>query len=169
MNAQQQAAIETLLQINPMPLLNEKVLAARILDAEVRYKGDIVGDSIYDPHKQFTMGFTNITDLCNQIEQHYKDGYTHEKSGGHVLRVSNGSGFIVMIKPAKMQKLELKNLIKTITTQYEAEIKKAQESHLQSILSQANEEAEQRVAAQRKATQDAAQEEMVKSFMSMAK
>ncbi|MCD9491321.1 hypothetical protein GLP30_10865 [Photobacterium phosphoreum] len=167
MNAQQQAAIETLLQINPMPLLNEKVLAARILDAECRYKGDRIGDSVYDPYKQFTMGFDCIFDMLNKVQNLHKQGYQHS-SNDHLLR-TNVTGHIVMIKPNKMQKVELKNLTTTITTQYEAEIKKAQESHLQSILSQANEEAEQRVATQRKATQDAAQEEMVKSFMSMAK
>lgn len=167
MNAQQQAAIEILLQTNPMPLLNEKVLAARILDAECRYKGDRIGDSVYDPYKQFTMGFDCVFDMLNKVQDLHKQGYQHS-SNDHLLR-TNGTGHIVMIKPNKMQKLELKNLTTTITTQYETEIKKAQESHLQSILSQANEEAEQRVAAQRKATQDAAQEAMVKSFMSMAK
>lgn len=167
MNTQQQAAITTLLKLNPMPLLDEKVLAARILDAECRYKSETIGTSVYDQNKQFSMGFDCVFDMLNKVQDLHKQGYQHS-SNDHLFR-ANSTGHIVMIKPNKMQKLELKNLTTTITTQYETEIKKAQESHLQSLLSQANEEAEQRVAAQRKAEQDAAQEEMVKSFMSMNK
>ncbi|PSU73705.1 hypothetical protein [Photobacterium phosphoreum] len=166
MNVQQKEVIEALLKLNPMPELDEKELAARIFEAECHYKGDYVGLSVHEPYKQFAMNFDHVTDLCNQIKNLYEEGYTHETTGGHVLRVLNGSGYIIMIKPAKMQKLELKNLTKTITTQYEAEVKKAQESHLQTLLSNASKEAAQRETQQREAELAALQESMIQSFMS---
>lgn len=71
-----------------------------------------------------------------------------------------------MIKPAKMQKLELKNLTKTITDKYEAEVKKAQETHLQTLISNASKEAALRETQQREAELAALQESMIQSFMS---
>lgn len=52
MNVQQKELIEALLKLNPLPEPDEKELAARILEAECRYKGDTLGESVYDQTSQ---------------------------------------------------------------------------------------------------------------------
>lgn len=165
-----QNAIETLLVAQPYPVTFDKeVLNSKLEWAKSDYNVQVAFTDLDKTKAHFTFHAKTTDELLTKYKEHLSKGRDQHFTNDyrHTAFIKNGylSATVVMLKSAKEQKAELKELLADVESTYRSEVEKAQADHITMLTSQCIQEIEQQKIDDYKAEQEKARAAIAAAFM----
>ncbi|PSU32159.1 hypothetical protein [Photobacterium phosphoreum] len=165
-----QNAIETLLIEQPYPAtFNQEELNSKLEWAKSDYKIKVAFTDEDKTKAHFTFNAKTIDVLLTEYEKHLKLGRTQHITDDYRHQVFAQNGYlnatVMMIKSAKEQKAELKELLANVEIEYRLEVEKDQADHITMLTEQCLQDVEQQKLDDYKSEQQKAKEAIAAAFM----